>query len=197
MSGNRYRGVRKKFHKYEASYRGKYLGSFSTAEDASDAYEKARSLNPSREFHVKEEHILVDERFRDKVLECRWSRNKDGYLYHSKERGFLQRYVWKLAGGIEPQDGTVLDHVNGNKFDNRLENLRLVTSRANSLNRRACRKPQKAMSGRFVCGLGGTPNYIHLGTFDDYETACLIMHHNTQKIIEAETIQHGHWLHEK
>jgi len=44
------------------------------------------------------------------------------------------RIVWKLHFGEIPE-GLVIDHINNNRSDNRIENLRLVTPLQNSWNR--------------------------------------------------------------
>lgn len=44
----------------------------------------------------------------------------------------MHRLIWKLVHGIDP-DGEI-DHINGNRCDNRLENLRVVTKRENMRN---------------------------------------------------------------
>lgn len=51
--------------------------------------------------------------------------NKTSMLYH--------RIVWELVFGPIPK-GLQIDHINGNKIDNRIENLRLVTNRENCHN---------------------------------------------------------------
>jgi hypothetical protein len=47
----------------------------------------------------------------------------------------LHRVIWKLYYGEEPH-GKVIDHINRNKTDNRINNLRLVTWGVNCLNRK-------------------------------------------------------------
>jgi hypothetical protein len=47
----------------------------------------------------------------------------------------MHRLVWIAANGV-PQDCMVIDHINGQKADNRLANLRLVDQLANASNRR-------------------------------------------------------------
>ena len=59
----------------------------------------------------------------------------DGYLYcwHEGKRVRHHRYVWEQANGSIP-DGLDIDHINGKRDDNRLENLRLVTRQENMRN---------------------------------------------------------------
>ena len=47
---------------------------------------------------------------------------------------YYHRVVWILANGDIP-DGFVIDHINGDKLDNRLENLRAVPHYINSNNK--------------------------------------------------------------
>jgi len=60
---------------------------------------------------------------------------KKGYCAVSINRKNMQyhRIVWELVFGPISK-GLQIDHINGNKIDNRIENLRLVTNRENCHN---------------------------------------------------------------
>lgn len=51
------------------------------------------------------------------------------------------RFVWVLCNGCWPQ--LTIDHINGNRLDNRIENLREVSQSENSLNKLLAWKPNK------------------------------------------------------
>lgn len=83
--------------------------------------------------------MVVSNQQRRKVLGCR---NLAGYLVAGVHDGDeyrqvkLHRVVW-LASGRDIMDEHVIDHINRIKHDNRLCNLRTVTTAANSRNRRS------------------------------------------------------------
>ena len=60
-----------------------------------------------------------------------------GILYHIK----CHRFVWVLNNGCWPQ--LTIDHINGNRHDNRIDNLREVSMSDNSLNTLLPWKPNK------------------------------------------------------
>lgn len=61
--------------------------------------------------------------------------SNSGYLtvYYNGRNTFVHRIVYFLAHGEIP-DGMFVDHINRNRTDNRIENLRLVTRAANNQN---------------------------------------------------------------
>jgi hypothetical protein len=67
----------------------------------------------------------------DKILLHTWYLNSSGYPFSYTARyKSLHRH---LLGRQEK--GMVIDHINRNKFDNRLSNLRVITAKENSYNR--------------------------------------------------------------
>ncbi len=72
----------------------------------------------------------------DKLIFCNSSISKQGYLKCSSsvKSGFLiHRAIWETFNGKIPA-GMHIDHINGDKQDNRLENLRVVTPKENCNN---------------------------------------------------------------
>jgi len=84
--------------------------------------------------------------------------------------------VWYLHYGKIPK-GYELDHINGDRSDNRLDNLRLVTRSENSMNSKIFSNSKLGSRGVCLCLKSGkykasiTKNYKahHLGTFDTKE----------------------------
>jgi len=63
--------------------------------------------------------------------------HKEGYrsiqLKSIGYSGLAHRIIWKMQFGTEPQE---IDHINGNRSDNRLKNLRSTSRKQNTKNRR-------------------------------------------------------------
>ena len=92
----------------------------------------------------------------------RGSRKSSGYLgfnFYFKGKGcnsFIHRIVWALCYNELPT--TTIDHINGDKHDNRIENLREVIQSENNLNSLLPWRPNKDIN---VAGV-----FPHLGKFE-------------------------------
>lgn len=61
--------------------------------------------------------------------------DREGYLF-VHVRGFnhrVHRVIWVMATGVAPEQ---IDHINGNRSDNRIENLRSVSNQENARNQK-------------------------------------------------------------
>jgi hypothetical protein len=62
---------------------------------------------------------------------------KDGYIgiYVDKKYIFAHRAIWEMRNGAIPA-GLVIDHIDGNRSNNRIDNLRVCTFQQNHFNRK-------------------------------------------------------------
>ena len=92
----------------------------------------------------------------------RGGRTSSGYLkFHFSFKGkncnsFIHRIVWALCYNELPT--TTIDHINGDRLDNRIENLREVSQSGNNLNTLLPWRPNKDS------GVAGV--FPHLGKFE-------------------------------
>ena len=109
------------------------------------------------------------------------SLDKDGYLCIkvSNKTYKAHRLAWYLHYGDWPKDQ--LDHINGIRNDNRIENLREVTSQQNNFNRVSNKKSTSSYKGvswvkrdkRWVAQIQVDGKNIRLGSFKNEIDAAL------------------------
>ena len=92
---------------------------------------------------------IVDDVGYSLVSSMKWTYRNDGYAARQMRIEGKRKYVamhlfiYKPVYG-EISEGLIIDHRNGNRLDNTLENLQAVTYTANALNRRCHRNGRKA-----------------------------------------------------
>jgi hypothetical protein len=77
----------------------------------------------------------------------------------------LHRVVWYLHYGEQPGDKHI-DHINGNRSDNRISNLRLVTQQENNHNTAALGITYYARTGKWMSQIKVDNESKYLGYFD-------------------------------
>lgn len=79
------------------------------------------------------EIALVSECDYEWLSAMRWHKSIRGYAQRSPKPGVTE-FMHRLIMGTPPE-GMQVDHINGNKLDNRRENLRFVSASENCVNR--------------------------------------------------------------
>lgn len=102
---------------------------------------------------------------------------KDGYkeIKVNNKRYLVHRLIWEIHYGYISKDKQI-DHINGIRSDNRIENLRLVTNGQNQLNSKLRLSNKIGIKGiyrssknKWAIWCGNVRSYA-----DDFFTACCI-----------------------
>lgn len=123
---------------------------------------------------VKGEEILIDRIDYDKIKKYYWSINSQGYAI-SVINGKHKRIHLMI---LDKPNGFVVDHINGNKLDNRRSNLRICTYKENARNVRASKNNKTGhlgisltKFGRYRARIMVNGKEIRLGNYENLEDA--------------------------
>ena len=122
-----------------------------------------------RRFNKEGKWVVVQNKGNAKGGYCQVKFNGKNIRYHA--------VIWILLTGENIPKGYTLDHINGNRVDNRIENLRLVTQRENTQNRKEHRKGKlvgcyfKKLAGRYESKINIEGKQIYLGLYATEEEA--------------------------
>lgn len=136
-------------------------------------------------FWRERSEAMFDVKWQHKTWNSRWSGKEaftslgDGYKRGSLfgQFVFAHRIIWKMVYGEDP--GGQIDHLNGDRADNRLQNLRVVDDAGNRKNQSI---PKDNTSGRigvhwhraakkWAAGIFSNGKSVHLGVFADFDDA--------------------------
>lgn len=116
---------------------------------------------------------------------------RDGYIRTSVGKKIYQahRLIWKLVYGTIPSDMQI-DHIDGNRTNNKINNLRLVTNRDNVINQDFSGRGEvnyigvNKDRGKYMARIRTENGRIFLGRFETPELAALAYN-------EAAKCHHG------
>lgn len=125
------------------------------------------------------QEVLVDYNNVYLLEKYTWSINSEGYIVawkpkefnQKREKLFLHRLIMQCPKNME------VDHINGNKLDNRRSNLRIVTHHQNLMNRSVTKnnhlgvKGIRKMGNKYQARIGINKKNICLGTFSTLQEA--------------------------
>lgn len=143
-----------------------------------------KTKNMKKNAHNSSIHDLLEykngflywkERHNNKIPESLIAGHQEsrGYIHISLngKKYLAHRLVWELHNGEIPK-GLVVDHINQDKTDNRIENLRIVSYSLNALNTKKTKGVRKHSSvNRWQAYITISGCYKHLGNFSREEDA--------------------------
>lgn len=133
---------------------------------------------PLRDRHgVARAFAIVDSADAKELNRNRWCLNNNGYAVRGRKRNGKTTLIpmHRQILGLEPGDRRQVDHINGDRLDNRRANLRIVTNAQNAQNRKPTGRHRGVAfhkaSGRYRAEATLAGQTRSLGYFDTPEEA--------------------------
>ena len=121
--------------------------------------------------------VLIDNEDYERVRDIDWHLSDRRYFRKCKRKGKKVTVIWLHKFILDAKEADVVDHKNGNTFDNRKINLRLCTTNQNAQNRKRFsnnKSGYKGVSfdkGRWRAYININGKRIHLGHYGTREEA--------------------------
>lgn len=146
------------------------------------------------ECHMKNGHIcLFDLEDYDKIKEYHWHKNSNGYAVCNIQRNneWITISIHRLV--MDAPDGVEIDHIHGNKLDNRKSELRIVAQSDNKKNRSINTNNTSGYKGvswnknkqKWVANIQCNGQQFYLGAFESVYDA-YICYENAAKTLFGE-----------
>lgn len=130
------------------------------------------------EIKLKRGTVLIDDEDWDRLKSYKWYINKYTKAVVSPFAFLGDPSTVNMARKImNPPKNLVIDHINGNRLDNRKKNLRIVSQQRNTWNRKAHKKSKYkgatkfSKTGKWLSEISIFRNCIHLGIYENAEEA--------------------------
>lgn len=117
---------------------------------------------------ISPESVSVIERFNWHILKDHAGRFRATTHVGSGKSRFSET-LHRMVMGCQRGDGKIVDHINRNTLDNRLENLRFVTHRENRQNSDTFQGYSQQPDGSFLCRINFGGRSINIGRFQTKE----------------------------
>lgn len=132
---------------------------------------------------------IVDDEVYESLARHKWHCDSIGYAARKVWKGFKCETVRMHRALVDAPDGMVVDHINGNKLDNRRSNLRVCTRAQNLMNRGKQRNNTSGFKGvsyhkqcsKWMAFIKLNKRFINLGLFDTPEAAALAYNEAAKK----------------
>lgn len=97
----------------------------------------AQELELKREIQLTQGKVaIVDGEDYEKISKYKWNLHNAGYAHRNPLEDNLSTLMHRVVFDLKKGDKSEIDHINGNRLDNRRCNLRFVTRSKNNMNRR-------------------------------------------------------------
>ena len=120
--------------------------------------------------------MIVDDDISPEILTHKWHATRDGYV----RRSFMDKSIYLHRVIMNAPTGMEVDHINGNKLDNRRCNLRVCHPWQNKQNAQKTKKPTLSKyrgvtktRGRWCASIKHDGKNIWIGRFTTEEDAAL------------------------
>lgn len=127
----------------------------------------------------EENSFLIDNESFRRVREKQWRSWQNNFYTGNFKPISISRFLMNMTR----DDGLIVDHINGNRRDNRLANLRIVNDSQNGSNKALIQSKNKSgIAGvswdkerkKWAVEIGYDHKHIHLSRYDLFEDACYV-----------------------
>lgn len=123
--------------------------------------------------------VIIDKEDEAKIKARKWHLDHKGYIVSSLwiSNTCKAIYLHRLILGSTAGDNKIVDHINGNIYDNRKQNLRFVTKQQNAINRKIHKNNKIGLKGvtvmrkKYRARIRINGRTIYLGVYETPELA--------------------------